>query len=204
MKAGGAEGQGLQVGGGSGAHSLTIPFLCFISLASTTLANCSRACTVCTEKDGASAQAAQPRQPPPPPTAVPPPAAYQLSAPIQLRVDEATEAQATAQPRPPSRNGESDRLVGTPHPGPCPSRPKLTSSAVCPPLRAGGPRSQRGSLERCQVQKVPSLCPVWEEAPTVRTCSPLLPPTPHLYSLFCWPNLELLISTQKAWCKSWE
>lgn len=32
--------------GRRGAHSLTIPFLCFISLASTTLANCSRAFTV--------------------------------------------------------------------------------------------------------------------------------------------------------------
>lgn len=114
----------------------------------------------------------------PPPIAVPPPAAYQLSAPIQLRVDEATETQATAQPRPPSRNGESDRLVATPHPGPCPNWPKLTSSAVCLPLLAGDPRSQRGSLERCQVQKVPSLCPVWEEAPTVILLSNLHPPQP--------------------------
>lgn len=44
------EGEEKEGRGWGRAHSLTISFLCFISLASTTVANCSRACTAC--RDG--------------------------------------------------------------------------------------------------------------------------------------------------------
>ena len=49
---------------------------------------------------------------------------------------------------------------------------KLTASAVCLPLLAGGRHSQKGSLEHCQAQRVPFLCPVGEESPIVRTHRP--------------------------------
>lgn len=60
---------------------------------------------------------------------------------------------------------------------------KLTASAVCLPLLAGGQHSQKDSLEHCQAQRVPSLCPVGEEGPIVRIHYPphQLPYSPRSY-----------------------
>lgn len=64
------------------------------------------------------------------------------------------------------RGRGSDWLVAI-YLSPCPGlawpRPKLTASAVCLPLLAGGQHSQKDSLEHCQAQRVPFLCPVGEE-----------------------------------------